>query len=87
MVLKLGVPGRQELAMGTIASGGVRVLNEGVVRKFGISQDAIDRVASRERRERAYRGARPEVDLRDRTGHFSSPSEKVSSKRQLSFHP
>lgn len=64
LVRKLGVPGQEELAMGAIASGGVRVLNPSVVRGLGIQADVIDAVAGREleelaRRERAYRGDRP----------------------------
>ena len=61
-VRKLGVPGHEELAMGAIASGGVRVLNEQVLYYLGISNEEIDRVASAEqqeleRREKLYRGA------------------------------
>jgi predicted phosphoribosyltransferase len=72
LVRKLGVPGRDELAMGAVASGGVRVLNEDVVRSLGIPDSAIDLVASKEltelsRREKAYRGDRPEPDIRGRT--------------------
>ena len=72
LVRKLGVPGNPELAMGAIASGDVRVLNEGVVRRMRISDDAIERVTEREReklenREQIYRGARPEVDLTGKT--------------------
>ena len=60
LVRKLGVPGHEELAMGAIASGGVRVLNEEVIRRIPISVDAIERVTAREqlelrRRELAYR--------------------------------
>lgn len=72
VVRKLGVPGHRELAMGGIASGGVRVLNEDVVQRLNISRGVVDEVAAAERRElerreRAYRGARPKIDLRDRT--------------------
>ncbi len=72
LVRKLGVPGREELAMGAIASGGIRVLNDDVVRALGVSADAIERVAEREReelerRERAYRGDRPSPTLQGRT--------------------
>src|SRR5215467_3683225 len=64
LVRKLGVPGHEELAMGAIASGGVRVLNEDVVRALSIPPEAIDAVAERERlelerREQAYRDGRP----------------------------
>jgi putative phosphoribosyl transferase len=68
LVRKLGTPGHRELAMGAIASGGVRVLNEDVVRWYGISEPAIEHVAREEheeleRRERAYRDDRPPPDL------------------------
>ena len=66
VVRKLGVPGHRELAMGAIASGGVRVLNQDIVRGLGISPEAIEAVTSAEeaelaRRERAYRGDRAPV--------------------------
>lgn len=69
VVRKLGVPGHEELAMGAIATGGVRVLNRSVVESLGITPDAIDAVAAREqreldRRERSYRGDRPEAHVR-----------------------
>jgi putative phosphoribosyl transferase len=63
LVRKLGVPGHEELAMGAIGTGGVRVLNEEVTSQMQISSSAIDEVARREeqelkRRERLYRGDR-----------------------------
>lgn len=63
LVRKLGMPGHEELAMGAIATGGVRVLNEDVVRSFGISNAEIGAVAQLEqaeleRREQEYRGNR-----------------------------
>jgi predicted phosphoribosyltransferase len=71
LVRKLGVPGHRELAMGAIASGGVRVLNEDVIAAYRLPSDVIDRVADEEqseleRRERAYREGRAPVELRDR---------------------
>jgi putative phosphoribosyl transferase len=71
LVRKLGTPGHRELAMGAIASGGVRVLNEDVVQWYRISDSAIERIAREEheeleRRERAYKGNRPAPDLTDR---------------------
>src|SRR5580765_3078956 len=51
LVRKLGTPGHRELAMGAIASGGVRVLNEDVVRWYGIPEAAIERVAREEEQE------------------------------------
>jgi putative phosphoribosyl transferase len=61
IVRKLGVPGHEELALGAIASGGIRVLNDVVIRATPISDEVIDRVTAREgieleRRELAYRG-------------------------------
>ena len=71
LVRKLGTPGHEELAMGAIASGGVRVLNEDVIRSLGISGRAIEAEAAREgaeltRRESLYRGQRPPLDARGR---------------------
>jgi predicted phosphoribosyltransferase len=72
LVRKLGVPGHEELAMGAVATGGVRVLNEQVVRALHIPDPVIDAVARWEleelaRRERLYRGDRPPPDVRGRT--------------------
>ena len=63
-VRKLGVPGYEELAMGAVATGGVRVLNDQLVTRLGIPEHVIEAVAAREqqelaRRERLYRGGRP----------------------------
>ena len=71
LVRKLGVPYYPELAMGAIASGGVRVMNEDVVRSAGVSKTSIEAVAEEEgrelaRRERVYRGDRPWPDLKGR---------------------
>jgi predicted phosphoribosyltransferase len=72
VVRKLGVPGHEELAMGAVARGGARVLNDSVVGALGIPDSVIDAIAEREgreveRRERAYRGQRPYPDLEGRT--------------------
>jgi predicted phosphoribosyltransferase len=72
LVRKLGVPGHEEFALGAIATGGVRVLNQDVVRGLRIPPDVIDAIAAREqqeleRRERLYRGDRPAPTVRDRT--------------------
>ncbi|HEY9658445.1 MAG TPA: phosphoribosyltransferase [Allocoleopsis sp.] len=72
LVRKLGVPGHKELAMGAIASGGVRVLNYDVISWLKIPGRVIDEVAARElrelqRRDRAYRGDRPQPEIGDRT--------------------
>jgi predicted phosphoribosyltransferase len=72
VVRKLGAPGHRELAMGAIASGGVRVLNRDVIGWYGISPAAIEatareELAELERRERAYREGRGGLDLKGRT--------------------
>lgn len=72
VVRKLGLPGHEELAMGAIASGGVRVLNEDVVGMMGVSPAVIEAVAAREgeelrRRERLYRGEAAPPTVTDRT--------------------
>ncbi|KQO64594.1 erythromycin esterase family protein [Methylobacterium sp. Leaf88] len=72
VVRKLGVPGYEELAMGAIATGDVRVLNEGIVASLQIPPYIIEAVAAQEheellRRERLYRGGRPPTEVRGRT--------------------
>lgn len=72
LVRKLGVPGEEELAMGAIATGNVRVLNREVIQALHLSAETVERVARQEqhelaRRERLYRDDRPPLDLRDRT--------------------
>ena len=71
LVRKLGLPGREELAIGAIASGGIRVLNEDIIRVLGVPEEVINIVARNElqelqRREHNYRGDRPAPDVRDR---------------------
>jgi predicted phosphoribosyltransferase len=72
VVRKLGVPGHEELAMGAIASGGVQVVNEDVVRHLGLTPSILASVATIEqqelaRREHAYRGERSSVPVEGRT--------------------
>ena len=72
VVRKLGVPGHEELAMGAIATGGVRLVNHDVVDALGIPAVVIDSVAKSEqgeldRRERLYRGTRPPIGLANKT--------------------
>ena len=71
IVRKLGVPGFEELAAGAIASGGVRVLNEDVLRALPNADEIIESVTAKEtaeleRREKSYRADRPAPELRDR---------------------
>jgi putative phosphoribosyl transferase len=72
LVRKLGFPGQEELAIGAIASGGVRVLNEDLIREMHIPDSLIDQITARERRElkrreELYREGRPRRFIRDRT--------------------
>jgi predicted phosphoribosyltransferase len=72
VVRKLGMPGHPEFAMGAIASGGTRVLNDEVVKLYRIPDQVVDAIArderiELERRERAYRAQRPPLDVRGRT--------------------
>ena len=72
IVRKLGLPGHEELAIGAIASGGVRVLNHDIVQALKVPQTLIDMLTRQElqeleRRERAYRGDRPPPEVRGRT--------------------
>jgi len=72
VVRKLGVPGHEELALGAIASGGVRTLNRRVVNQLGIGGEEIERIAAREqaeleRQERAYRGDRAPLEVAGKT--------------------
>ena len=72
LVRKLGVPGQEELAMGAIASGGTRVLNQTVIERLGVSSADLEAVARSEaevlaQRERAYRDDRPPITVRGTT--------------------
>src|ERR1700731_4098722 len=72
IVRKLGVPAFEELAVGAIASGGVRVLNEDVARAFPNADEIIESITAKEtaelqRREQSYRDGRPAPELRDKT--------------------
>lgn len=71
VVRKLGLPGHEEFAMGAIASGGARVLNQDLIRQLSLSDEIIEHIVAREqgeleRRERTYRDQRPVLDVRDR---------------------
>jgi predicted phosphoribosyltransferase len=72
LVRKLGFPGHEEFAMGAIASGGMRVLNDDAFRAYPVPMHLVDAAVQREmieleRREKSYRGSRPHPDLRNRT--------------------
>src|SRR5437762_9420153 len=99
VVRKLGVPGQEELAMGAIASGGARVLNESVLGTLQLADDVIEAVTTRElaeleRRERAFRNGRPLATLAGRTiilvddGIATGSTMKVAIEavRQLGAH-
>jgi putative phosphoribosyl transferase len=72
VVRKLGLPQHPELAMGAIASGGVRIVDRDIVRRFGVSESKLAEIIAAEerepaRRERLYRGDRPFPDVRGKT--------------------
>ena len=72
VVRKLGLPGHEEFGIGAIASGGVRIVDESVLRAYGVDQEMLGRITERERRElerreRSYRDDRPFPVVRDRT--------------------
>jgi len=98
VVRKLGVPGQEELAMGAIASGGVRVLNTEVTREIDIPETVIDAIARREqeeleRRERLYRGDRPAPAVEGRTvilvddGLATGSSMRAAAAALRQMHP
>lgn len=71
VVRKLGLPGHEEFGIGAIASGGVRVVDESVLRAYGVDADVLDRITERERRElerreQLYRDERPFPSVADR---------------------
>ncbi len=72
VVRKLGAPGHEELAIGALASGGARVVNQDLVRQLGVSEAALNAVAERElaelrRRESVYRAGRPQLSVAGQT--------------------
>lgn len=72
VVRKLGVPGHEELGFGAVASGGVRVLNEDVIRQLRLGSGTVDEVTRKEleevsRRESIFRGTRRPIDVQGRT--------------------
>ncbi len=98
VVRKLGVPGREELAFGAIASGGARVLNDDVVSALALSQEVVEEVSRREarelaRRERLYRASRPAAVVAGRTcilvddGLATGSSMRVAVKALRSASP
>ncbi len=91
IVRKLGVPGHEELAMGAIASGGVRVLNPDVVQGLGISSSAIEEVAAREmqelqRRENAYRQERQPASIAERCVILVDDALATGSSMRAAIH-
>jgi putative phosphoribosyl transferase len=98
LVRKLGVPGHEELAMGAIASGSVRVLNDDVVAWYRIPTPVIDAVAQKEqqeleRRERDYRGSRAPLELLGRVvvlvddGLATGSTMKAAVQAVRAHHP
>ena len=98
LVRKLGVPGHEELAMGALASGGARILNDDVVRSIGVRPEGVKAVVTKElkelqRRERQYRGDRPLPVIEDKTvivvddGLATGASMKAALKALRSQNP
>jgi putative phosphoribosyl transferase len=91
LVRKLGVPGHEELAVGALASGGIRILNHSLISDLHLSQQVIEQITAREqreleRREALYRVGRPAIPVRSRTivliddGLATGASMKAASK-------
>jgi putative phosphoribosyl transferase len=98
LVRKLGVPGHEELAMGALASGGVRFLNRELISDLHLSQRTIEQITAREqreleRREALYRAGRPAIPIRDRhvvlidDGLATGASMKAASKALRAEEP
>ncbi len=98
LVRKLGVPGREELAMGAIASGGVRALNTAVIDALSIPESVVEAKAAEEsrelaRREQLYRGDRPPLDLAGQTvilvddGLATGATMRAAIAAARLFHP
>lgn len=91
IVRKLGAPGHEELAMGAVASGGTRVVNEPVVRELGISEEALDAAAHREtleleRREKAYRDGEPPAPIEGRTAILVDDGLATGASMMAAIH-
>jgi predicted phosphoribosyltransferase len=72
VVRKLGAPGQEELAIGAVASGGIRVLNERIITRLGLDENAIEPIAAREfeeigRREQLYRSTKGPLNVEGKT--------------------
>jgi predicted phosphoribosyltransferase len=98
IVRKLGLPGHEELAMGAIASGGVRVMNDAVIEALAISADIVERVARQEeqelrRRDHVYREGHPPFDAKGKTvilvddGIATGATIRVAAKALRRQHP
>jgi len=91
VVRKLGLPGQPELAMGAVAGGGTRVLNEDVLLAAGVEEETLERVAGEEsaeleRRERLYRGDRPPLELRNRDAILVDDGLATGSSMRAAVH-
>jgi predicted phosphoribosyltransferase len=98
VVRKLGVPGEEELAMGAIASGGVRVLSHELIAELGLTDEDVERVTARElaelnRRERVFRGDRPFPNLEGRVvilvddGIATGATMRAAIRAVRAYHP
>jgi putative phosphoribosyl transferase len=98
LVRKLGVPGQRELAMGAIASGGARILNQRLIAELGVTEEEVaETIAAQEaelqRREDLYRGVRPGIPIQGRTiilvddGIATGSSMLAAIEALRTFHP
>jgi predicted phosphoribosyltransferase len=91
LVRKLGVPFHEEFAMGAIASGGIQIVNEEALRANRIDQRTLDNVVAREtqelvRRERAYRGTRAPVQLKDQVAILVDDGLATGASMMAAIH-
>jgi putative phosphoribosyl transferase len=98
IVRKLGTPGQEELALGAIASGSVRVLNPAVINELGVPEETVNEIMRRERvelerRERAFRGELSPLDVRDRIailvddGLATGSTMRAAARALRQMHP
>ncbi len=88
---KLGVPGQEELAFGAIAMGGTRVLDREIIEAVGISEEQIERITAKvkkelERRENLYRGARPPLRVKGLTALLVDDGIATGSSMRAAIH-
>ncbi|MDB6123011.1 MAG: Phosphoribosyltransferase [Pedosphaera sp.] len=91
LVRKMGVPGYEELAVGAVASGGIRILNQEVIQRLGISERMIEAMAQEklqelERRERIFRGNREPMEIEGRTVILVDDGLATGASMRVAIH-